>query len=355
MSAVVANLKALLRPGFLFNAGYLFLVSIAMFFWIPGNPSDSTSELKSYGFGLIFPWIQGLFTGMMVLEIMTKPFGFGLPGYSLVIRRMLFILGLGFSTLPALLFLFFPELEAGAYFRVIFAALCMGLMCFWLGVAFSFHRTIFSLICIGFVVYLTFSDGFVVLNRFTQCAIVNHSWATIAIGLLVCGIAWMLFGQEDILRAYARRNWGRFPSSFDKTGRWRYSREKNRQLPIRPGWISVKLERFFLRRMKSCTDYGWARFFWGQLYIVLAPSAWGLNNEGLLFIGVPLLIVVFGFAGGEIAMIICFIWILNVSTTMLAYSSLIHVGGRREKWIATMLCAAVISILVTALIVGFAS
>ena len=356
MRALTVNLKQfILRPSFLFLIGVFWLFVLAMVSSMSRDRIDSRPDSGWFGFTIIFfSWVVAFYAGMMVNEIMTRPFGFVLPGHCRAIRMTLFLMGLGFSVFPALLLLLYPGLDTMGYIRVFVSALFAGLTIFWLVLAGSMSRKVGIWIIVGFCIWMTVGGRLQAIEQFVVRGVLDYSWATIGAGLAVSWIAWILLGRDDLLREHGRRNWGKIPSVFAKGDRWRYACQKNRRRPIRLGWISALSDRFFLQRMASCVQHSSTRFLWGQLYLALTPSAWGVQNTGLAFVAIPILILAFGYVGDEFAIPFSFSCLLFMRPVLPAYSHLIVVGGRWERFIATLTNTAVTALLITVLTVGFA-
>jgi hypothetical protein len=356
MSALKENFRAI----FLKDSAVILIGMVVLFFliivfshWDDLSGSETHFEWLGYE-GIIYVWLAGSIIGGLIIEFMTRPLGFLLPGFCRVMRKTVFALGLGLCGLPSLLTLLSGNLDFMGHIRVFFVVLFAELPVFWLGVVMPFGKKISCLLYPGIFAGIFFGQQLFDNHGLVARVMSDYYMIPITVGVVVCRIAWALLGREDLMRTVGRTNWGKIPSAFDKDDRWRYARQKNRQQPVRLGWISSAVDRFFIGRMISCGQQGPARYLWGQLYLVLTPSAWRAQYAGYIFIIVPIIILAFGYMDSGMALPMCFMFLLLLRPSLPAYSHRITIGGRQERFGATVINTAVTAVLMTALIVATA-
>lgn len=287
-----------------------------------------------------------------MIEFMTHPLGFLLPGYCRVMRKTVFALAFGFCGLFSLLSLLSPNLDFIGHIRVFLTVLFAELTIFWLGVLTPFNKKMSFLITAGICVWILVGQRLVDNDGLVARVMSDYYMIPITVGVVVCRIAWVLLGREDMMRTVGRTNWGQVPRQSDPEEKWRYIREMNQPRPFQPGRISLAANRFFLRRMVSCRSNRMARFLWGQLHLALAPPAWRGQNTGYIFIVVPIIILAFGCIDNGMALPLCFLFLLFLRPSLPAYSHRITIGGRRERFVTTVTNTAAVAVMVTALIVA---
>ena len=251
MSALKENIRAIiLRDSMLILVGgFVFVFVITAFFqWHDRSGSETDFGLLGLG-GMFYLLIAGQITGGVIIEFMTHPLGFLLPGFCRVMRNTVFALGLGICGLISLLSLLSGNLDFMGHLRVFLTVLFAELTVFWLGVAVSFSKKMLNLYFAGFLVWIILGEPLVDNNGFVARVMSDYYMIPITVGVVACRLAWALLGREDLMRSAGRANWGQVPRQSDPEGKWQYIREANRQRPLRPGWFSSKVERFFLRRI----------------------------------------------------------------------------------------------------------
>jgi len=354
MSALKENFRAILLKDYLLLLAGLFLFVFLTTVFIHWN-DRSVSET---GFvwlgsaGVLYTWMAGLLIGGLMIEFMTHPLGFLLPGFCGVMRKTVFALAFGFCGFLSLPVLLSPNLDFLGHLRVLLTVLFAELTIFWLGMVMPFAKKLSYLLYPGIFAWIFFGQQLFNNDGLIARMISDYYMIPITIGVVVCRIAWALLGREDLMRQAGRTNWGKIPRQSDPDEKWVYIREANRQRPVRLGWMSLAVDRFFLGRMASCRPCGMARFLWGQLYLAVNPSAWRGHYTGYICIIVPIIILAFGYIDNGMALPMCFMFLLILRPSLPAYSHRITIGGRQERFGATVISTAVTAVMVTALIVA---
>jgi hypothetical protein len=357
MSALKANLWAMISKSGVCVAIAMF-VFFAVFMTVIYLGDKSPLAERDWGWigiqTVFVSWMLGYFIGIAMVQMMVSPFAFLLPDFYRVMRKTIFALGIGLLALPSLFCLPFSEPDIVGRLGILVATLFVGLTMFWVGVVLSLFKNAWGLFSTILLVWILFGQQGQHLNRWIARITMEYSVAPVIVGLVVSRLAWILLGCEEFMRNRGRALCGQIPTESDPEGKWKYLRESLRNRPIRLGWITKVSDGFCLRRMMSCDPRGRARFIWGQLGMVAGFGGWTVHAESLLM-GVPIFILAFGYIFGEAAMPLSLLLLLLLPQPCLpAYSQQITIGGRRERFRATVLSTAVLAACATFLIAGIA-
>lgn len=308
-----------------------------------------------FGGFVLLSFISGLLAAMLALEVVTKPFSFCLPDHRKTLRQFLFVVGVTVSFLGSLVLVLYPGLRPEQLLLVICAACSMGLIFYWLAVAFALGIRS-SCVFVGFLPLVILAGAFFDLHIIIERAVVANPFAVILSGVLSSVVAWLLLGNADLARRYCAVPWMGF---FDAWNRDRIQRYQQARTAVK--WEKLKthpnpwVERYFLGRMQKCEYLSQGRHVWGGLYAALGPTIpqWK-ENPSSAFGALFTICLVVGFLGytGPAGSSFIFVMpgLMLAGMRLPAYSSMLVSGGRKERFVTTITLVATIAVLTTVLV-----
>jgi hypothetical protein len=300
---------------------------------------------------LMLSAVVGVLVASMQMEMLVKPFAFGLPGHRSVVRRILIRAGITINLLACLLFLAYPGLTAAADAMVVVAAFFSGLTFFWLGVAWVFVGWN-AAIMLAMIPAIIFGSGLFNLHILIERVVVGYPFAVIALGIAVTIVAWLQLGREAFLRGYCGQLRLGITDAFDPNKQRQYARQVNAWKKIKPGWQAPRIEGFFRNRMSDCQGVGIGRYLWGQCYATLGPMLMFQSNSYANLVMLLLIVCVFGYIGQGAGMLYFMLSIVLIQAFSPAYSTVLVPGGRRERFWANLTNLIVLTGFVTIFLLG---
>lgn len=347
MSILIVNLKHLYQRRGLWLA-YVIFGFVAH--WNLTLAFDSTGR-----FMMLVPMqlIFGLCMASLATEVLTRPFSYCLPGHRKVPRIFLFSTGIVTSLLGALVFLVYPNLFWWQWVPVTCSAFCAALIMYWIGVALTFglRNSVsgFSVV-LWFYFGMTFFDLHIVIERL----IIAYPFVIVLVGLAGSAMMWIWLGNSN----WARRLCATLRVSIFEI--W----NKDRQLEFKRRREAEKLDRYrysldpwverlFVGRMNRCNPLGPGRYIWGGLYTTygMALSRWKGTLSGLL--GILVIVVFFSYIGhGATDMLFVMAGAMAAHMPLPIHSSMMISGGRRDRFITSVILACTITVLVSAALIS---
>lgn len=348
MRILLANLRLYCQWGRLW-ALYVFVAFILI---IPGVLHLVRSN-HGDGEGIPFAWVGlvcgvGLAIGTIVVSVQiwitSKPLSFCLPNHRTVSREIVFLVGLVLSLLLVSIALagdsslsLSPLCLFGASLTAYFAGASIGP---------AFRSAPFWVV--WGAMFLPVGGAIVDLDGSRRLvATPALAVAAIAAAVVSAAVVWRWLGRADVFRDYSSRPW------LDMSLLWYpATRDKYRWIAASPrgdSGLATHVEGYLLGRMRRCRDGSAAKCIWGSLYTWLLPGGGGRLAIGLM--------VPFGFGSAVLA------WYVPESGPIfLAYGTLIAgailgpsplqspllvVGGRRERFLATMVFILIVGTVLT--------
>jgi len=349
MSILAANLRHLYqRRGLWLVYAFLGLLVFGSIMLVLDNPIAGKGRFTWF---IMIAFLTGFFATALVIEVLTKPFSYCLPGHRKTVRKFIFWIGIVINFSGSLLFLAYPGLLSWEPLLIFCSAFCANLIFYWLGVGLAFISRN-TAAAIGYLWFAWFAGMFFDLHITLESAVVLCPVAVICVGLLTSIMAWFLLGDAGLARRYCDVTWIGFMDALnrDKIQRYRKARlakKWDKKLKTHPNpWV----ERFFLGQMNKCDYVGPGRYIWGGLYttFAVAMSQWKGGLSGL-FAGL-LMVCFLGYMGSG-ANILFFMPVFMLAHIRLpVYSSMLVAGGRNERFFTAMTLAATIAVLTTALV-----
>jgi hypothetical protein len=355
MGILKANLRHLYQRRGLWLA-YVFLACFVLVSIMVPRDDPTGGQGRFIGL-VVLAFVVGLLAATVQMEILSKPFAFGLPGYRHTVRRFIFSIGVVINMLGCLLFLMYPGVPAGYVSVLLASAFCAGLIIYLAGVWVAFGSGQ-PLAFIGFLVMLFFTSRLLNLHVWLEKTIVEKPLPVVSLSLLVAGGMWLYLKADSVSRRNCLRPFFGFDMAFNQERMQRSQRMKGeayywRKLKDHPrDWVEI----WFLRQMNRHSSDSSVRFAWGSLYTTyaVALSRW----KNILFV-MLFLSVFLGYTGGRTEYRVgpvqtgVFIvpLILLMQTRPPLYSAMLIAGGRDQRLISTLV-TAVVSWLLVALVFG---
>jgi len=348
MSVLTMNLRPLYQRRVLWFVyivfGFFVWVSVCVPLFDREDPEGGAGKFVGL---VVFQFLVGLWAGVMQMEILTKPFAFCLPGHRLTVRKFIFLIAVVTNVPGSLLFLLYPRLPVGLMPVVLCSAFCAGMVFYVAGVWLAFGAKQ-PLAFLGFMVFAVFAGKLLNLARLLGSAIVHYPSLVTALGLL-CGAAlWLRLGASNLARRNCLRPWMGFEAfNYQKVRdtRTRFSAERWKRLKDHPQpWV----ESLFIGCMERCRPLSAARYAWGTLYTSfgLFLSRW--PNVLLLVLFWTLFL---GYMGPRMWALVVFVpMILVWNAKPPVFSSMLAVGGRKERFYSTLTTAVAASVLLVLLV-----
>lgn len=331
MSILTVNLKHFYqRRGLWFGYLMIGLFVFASIAFPLDNPK--AGEGTFIGFNVV-ALLVGLMVAVMQMEVIIRPFAFGLPRHRQMVRKLIFLVAIVTSALSSLIFLLYPGLSVLQLPLVICSAFFAGMIFYLAGTwwAFGLKQPIAF---IGFAMCALFLGQFINLHVLLEAAIVDYPVVVIPLGILAGVAMWLRLGDSSLARRNCQMPWIGFDSfNWEKVRRRQTKVNSNRwkQLKDHPRpWV----ENLFINTMSRQNPLSGARILWGTLYtsLGLSISQWRNGVWGSLFMAVFL-----GYFGPRTWIALSFIPIVAVSTSRpILYSHMLIAGGRRERFYSTL-------------------
>ncbi len=360
MRVLLANLKVFYQWRSVWAAGGLFVFLFGFnwsFFRFPPEAHQAGHNILF--FELIFAVLGlGAAVGVLQLMIASHPLSFCLPGHRTAVRRLVFGMGIAVSLASSCAFVFLiarASIPPGRPALSLCCVFCASLALFLMPAACPFSRAGWLIgLLLAFPVFMTlaFAGPTVGLLPSLPVAIehvVVHCSGPVAVfGILVAAGAWVLLGREPwFLRTGGDRRQGLF-------------RRGVRSTVIDQVWRLASGEgamgRVILRAMSRCEYASAPRYLWGTLYAWLIPGGGGRIQL--------ILTVATALACGAIAWYLpsvgsLFIMMMvsyDTPSEISLYSNLPIAGGRRERFLATLLLQMIVGVVwTTSIALSFAA
>lgn len=354
MSILTANLKHLYqRPG-LWPAyvifGLLAFSSLAI-------PLDRPLAGKGHFMGLIMlEFLIGLCMASLSVEILTKPFSYCLPGHQAVPRNFVFSVGIVTSLLSSFLFLAYPSLHWWEWVPLFcWSAFCAGLILYLIGVALAFGIRNSSS-SLGLLPVLMFGGLFLDAHAVAERMIIGRPFAITFLGLSSSVVVWIWLGNPN----WARRLCAATRIGiFDCWNRDKLLEYKRKREAVK--WDRAKfnldpwVERFFVKRINSCSHLGSGRYIWGGLYTTygMALSRRKGIMSWLLFILAMVVCLSYLRPGGTDALFFM-AGVVVAQICLPVHSGMMISGGRSERFVTAVILSVTITVLLSAMLISVA-
>ncbi len=358
MNILTANFKHLYqRRGI--GVAYVFIGLLAfafLAFAFLAFSFDSPSWSKDFFIRLIIliQFLLGLCMASLATEILTKPFSFCLPGHRKVPRIFLFSIGVVTSLLGALVFLVYRNLYWWQWVPVTCSTFCAALIMYWIGVALTFgiRNSISGLVIASCILSATtIFDLHIIAER----TIIIYPFAIVLVGLAGSVMMWIWLGNSNWARRLCATPRVGIFDIWNKDRVLEFKRRREAEKLDRPRYnLDPWVERFFVRRMNRCNHLGPRRYIWGGLYTTyaMALSRWKGTLSGLL--GILTIAVFFSYAG-HVGTDILFLMagvIAAHHAPLPIHSSMMISGGRRERFVTSIILAGTITVPVSAALIS---
>lgn len=341
MSILTANLKHLYQ-----RRGNWIFYTLLGFFIIPYFYIEY-EELKEgwvFIFIILLAWIYFIGTVMasMQTEVLSKPFTYCLPSHRTIIWKFIIIAGLAISLLFSLFFIYlYSELDIWRLLPIVLSGFSIFLTFYLLGVCFDF-------LTVKHTTWLVFIPLFLVLVMFsgmrnTLLLIVERSAVFfIVIGILSGVVAYRLLTDDSIARRFCSKTIISFFEAWDsakvqKKRQAIISEKGNKELETNP-----KVEQYFLTRIQKCAPYGIGCYTWGSLY-----TRFGTINKGISLLILIFLFVLLFLCYFKVSFVLFIFGSITLYNNMPLYSNMLISGGRKERFITTILQVVTNMVLVT--------
>jgi len=354
MSILTANLKHLYQKRSFWFVG-LFLGAVAV--GILGAINAAIKDNKQGVFCAPVLWMLfvGAFIATLSIDVLTKPFSYGLPSHRNIPRKFLFSVGLPLSFLWSLSFLFFPDLNFAKTTLACLSAFSIFTIFYWLGVWLVFKFRNWSVI-IPLIPLVTLGDKPLNISILIVHAIVASPLLMILLGGLVNYLAWSYWGRADLSRQYCGKLWmGAFDGwNKEKMSKFRQAKlvEKDKK---KPGSfrISSNVERFFIFRIDRAETGSLQQYIWGALYKTFGLMISQQRHDWWRFfmLMIPILCFLCYMPGGGKNIIFLMPGIMVVHMSLGVHSSLIISNGRRQRFWSALTLAVTTGIFVTVVVV----
>lgn len=349
-SILTANLKHLYQRRGLWLAYALLGCFIAMGIALP---LDEPRAGQGHFIGLVvLAFIVGALVATVQVEVLAKPFVFGLPGHRQMVKRFVFSVGIASNLIGCLLFLLYPGVPTGYLPVVLLSAFCAGLV-FYLAAVWVTFVSGQPLSFTGFLVLAIVGGLMLNLHILLERAIIEAPLYAIVLGLSASGVTWLWLDDRKLARKNCLRPTIGFCTIFDpekirrfhqtKAGMRRWERLKDHPRP----WVQT----LFLSRMQRQRPFGTTQLIWGSLYTSFAM--W-VSQWRILLLLTVLLSVFLGYMGSFMLFVVFFGPIMLLLQTRPAlYSTLTIAGGRDQRLVSTLVTAIAGSALI-GFVVGLA-
>ncbi len=299
---------------------------------------------------VLLMFLAGLVAGVTALDVVVRPFSFCLPGHGPTMRKYLFVIAVAVNLAAAQAMWLYPGLEGLVRLGAVASMFFAGMMVFWAGVSVSFGiRNVGGVV--GWFVFVFFVGQSLGVHVPVERFLIDQPLIVSAVGLFVIGWMWRWLGRRDLARRNCNKAWIGFLDAFnrDKVSKFRQARGEKLDKAMRKAapWV----ERFFIARIAG--GRGAARCAWACLYATFGPGL-ALWKRWVPFVAVLALTV--GYLGsGAWFMLVFMPAIMLMGLRLPVYSTMLIAAGRRERFVATVVQAVVITVSISAAAVAVAA
>ncbi len=350
MSVLTVNLKHLYQ-----RRGLWLVYVIVVLFALAGIAvlfEDAKAGQGRFIGLIVLAFIVGPLLAVLLIEVMSKPFSYCLPGHRRMVRKFVFCVGIVLNILGSLLFFVYPDLNAGRLFLVVCSAFFAGLISYLLGAGLVF-TTRNSVAFIGFLPLIIIVGRFFDLYTVLERVIVENPLVVISVGILTGCVVWFWLGDEGRARRYCNNvpwigfDWN--PARMKKIIRIRMAGKWDKLKK----YTSPRMERFFLGRMNRYDYVSAGRYIWGALYAASVVPVLQWTSILSIVIMVILMSFFLGYMGPAATFMFFFMPIIVVMNMRLpVHSSMMISGGRRERFAGTITAVAVAAVPISAVAVA---
>lgn len=352
MNVLTANFKHLYQRPAMWVA-YLVLGFVT--FACVAKPLEHPEAGEGHFIGLVGAgFLFGLPIAAAAINVLVRPFSFCLPGHKSTVRKQLFISAIVINGLFSLLLLAYPDLDAMQTAVVMVSAFFAGLITFWLGVLLAFGTKNTGAF-IGFALFAVFAGSALGLPKAGERVIVYWPHIVIPCSVLFSAVMWFRLGREALTRHHCCKDWvGLFdafnPRKVMKQTRARRAEQFDKAIKDR-GRLT---EQMFLKKMTRAGVGSRGMYVWGDMYASFAPvlMMWRRSIPGIVIL--PLIL---GYIGQEAAwfMLTLMPMFMFMSLRLPMYCSMLTGGGRRDRYVSTMVSMIMIVAAGTVMIAGVAA
>ena len=293
-----------------------------------------------YAPAMIWMMFFGSLVSALILEVLTKPFAFCMPGHNPVVRKFLFIAGAVLSALWAVKGLAVIMLKQSG-FNVHMLVPCLGAFClytilYWCGVWLAMHAKGWT-VSFAFFPLVMFLNHILFIFDIIEEVITGYGVLLVLAGIVVNCIAWNKLGDSSLLRKYCGGlRLGAFDEwNMDKIQRVRRERqvesaEKNKK----KFQVSPEVEKYFMDKIMQYKPGSLGQYIWGGIYKVTGLTVSGYMNDTIRFIVVMVpMIGLFCYVPADAGRIVYLMPVLMFMNINLGIHSVgMPQPGRRERF-----------------------
>lgn len=335
MSILIANLKHLYQRRWL-------LVIHLLFGWLACEGIWDLVEDPVAGEGasvglIVLAFAAGYLLATILIEVLTKPFSYCLPGHKRVLRKYVLLAAAPVSCLFSIPFLVYPGLSSWGLLVAFCSAFFAQLTVYLFGAMLAFGIKKSAAVVFWFILFDLIGNNHFDLHVILERVILEYPHAVICVGMLGSAGAWLWLGKAHLARRFCDVRWLGILDCFNPAKMNEFKKfERARRAKGHPRpWV----ERLFLGRMDKHEHFGVGRYLWGVLYsnFAIPVSRWKIFAVAVI----SLTIFSGYFIQGMIFAVIVPPLAIFGQQRPVAYSSMLVFGGRREKFVSTVVLSVV--------------
>ena len=264
MKPLIANLKTL------YQCRYLWIFHLILLFNIPilGASYKPGAEFPSLGLSLMFTALFGEGIALIAGDILSKPYGFCLPGLIKTIRKFFVLIWLSimiiFSLIVAVLYFTGFKID----YAIFIGHIGLLSVCYWIGITLIINRWLMFLSLLVLIIPFWMYEAVSI-----ETILMPHPWSLAFLSGIVSYLIYRAVGRRENARRLCTTPGIRF-GNFSARAQARFKRERMRMKQYKElDRASESAGSFFSGRIRSDHHPNLLAHLWGQVYLVIGPFA----------------------------------------------------------------------------------
>jgi len=235
------------------------------------------------------------------------------------------------------------------------SAFCAGLILYLIGVALAFGIRNSSS-SLGLLPVLMFGGLFLDAHAVAERMIISRPFTITMLGLSSSAVVWIWLGNPNLARRLCAVTRIGIFDCWNRDKLLEYKRKQEAVKWDRAGYnLDPWVERFFVKRINSCSHLGSGRYIWGGLYTTygMALSRRKRIMSWSLFILTMVVCLSYLRPGGTDVMFFM-AGVFAAHIWLPVHSDMMISGGRNERFIAAVILSITVTVLLSAILITIA-
>ena len=268
MKSLTANLKTLYqcRRIWIFH-----LILISGFITMGISSYILGAEFPFFAFPLIFITLYGEGIAMIAGEVLSRPYGFCLPGHTKTVQKFILLIWLSIMTIFFLIIATLYVNGCKTSYAIFIGYIGLFNLSYWMGITIIIKRWIIF----PFLAFLglSFTTFFMPELIDIRTVLMAHPWFLTFLSGVISYMIYRAVGRRENVRRLCAKPGIGF-GAFSAEAQARFKRERMRMMQYKkPDRASESAGDFFSGRIRSNHHLTLLANLWGQVYLVIGPIA----------------------------------------------------------------------------------